>query len=227
MLLARAKGASLFLALVLAAGGAGLCWQGARPGGSDLTATGGPTRRHEPAPPQADRVAARVNGEAILAESVYAAVYLSLPDARAMGPTDRFRRIEAAWGKTLDRVIDREVLLQAAFAALDARNPKEVEKLRQAAADAFDRRWLKAAKEGAGVKDDEEFSAFLRAQGTSLAAVRCQWERDFMAEQYLRSRICRGRDPATAPDDESASQERARVVADLKRQAVIEYAGGR
>ena len=52
------------------------------------------------------------------------------------------------------------------------------------------------AKESAGVKDDAELSASLRAQGTSLDAVRRQWERDFIAEEYLRNRIYRGVTPA-------------------------------
>jgi hypothetical protein len=124
-------------------------------------------------------------------------------------------------------VVEREVILQAAFAAFKARNGEAAEKLQQVAAKEFGRRWVKAATKSAGLKDGEELRASLRAQGTSLDTVRRQWERDFMAEEYLRSRVLRGRGPGATPSDEGARQEGARIVAQLKRQAVIEYAGGR
>ena len=77
------------------------------------------------------------------------------------------------------------------------------------------------------MKDDEQLRAFLCAQGTSLDAVRRQWERDFIAEEYLQFRVFRRRDPGSPPSDEGARQERARIVGQLKRRAVIEYARGR
>ena len=173
------------------------------------------------------RIVATVNGEAIHAEEVYAAAYLSLPDAQNPAAPDRSQRIMAVWRNALDHVVEREVVLQAAFAALKARNAKAVEKLQEVAANEFGQRWVKAATRNAGLKDDEELNASLRAQGMSLDAVRRQWERDFMAEEYLRSRVLRRRDPGATPSEEDARQERARIVAELKRQAVIEYAGGR
>jgi hypothetical protein len=196
MLVTRAKVAALLLALGVAAGGVGLYWQGTGARDSVPAVAGESAPPPEGAPMHAARVAATVNGEAILAEEVYAAAYLSLPDALALAAPDCSRRITAVWGKTLDRVIEREVVLQRALAALEARNANIVGKLWEAAANEFSRRWLKAAKESAGVKDDAELSASLRAQGTSLDAVRRQWERDFIAEEYLRNRIYRGVTPA-------------------------------
>jgi hypothetical protein len=49
-------------------------------------------------------------------------------------------------------------------------------------------------------------------------AVRRQWVRDFIAEEYLRSRLSRARDP------EDARKERARIITQMKQRAVIEYA---
>ena len=83
------------------------------------------------------------------------------------------------------------------------------------------RQWVETVKRNTGLKDDEQLRAFLRAQGTSLDAVRRQWERDFIAEQYLRNRLFRARDP------EDAREERARIITQLKQHAVIEYTGGR
>src|SRR5262249_49712996 len=137
---------------------------------------------------------------------------------------DPSRRITAVWRKVLDHVVEREVILQEAFKVLKARNAKVVEKLRETAANEFDRRWAKLARRSAGLKADKELGAALSARGTSLDAVRRQWERDFIAEEYLRNRVFRGREPGSAPSDEGARRERAHIVAHLKGQAVIEYA---
>jgi RNA polymerase sigma factor (sigma-70 family) len=229
MLMTRVKVAALLLALGVAGGGVGLYWQRTGEKDSAHAAASESAQPHELAAIHADRIVATVNGEAILAEDVYAAAYLSLPDAHDLAALDRSQRITAVWRKTLDRVIEREVILQEALTALKARNAKLVEKLQEVAANEFGQRWVKTATRSAGLKDDEELRYSLRAQGTSLDAVRRQWERDFMAEEYLRSRVPQGRGPgsAPAPSDEVVRQERARIVAQLKRQAVIEYAGSR
>jgi hypothetical protein len=128
--------------------------------------------------------------------------------------------------KTLDRVVEREVILQEALRILKAHHPEVVEMLQQVAAKEFGRRWVNTAMRRAGFKHDEQLSTFLRARGTSLAAVRRQWERDFIAEQYMQNRVFRGRKRGSTLSDEGARKERERIVAQLKRQAAIEYAGG-
>jgi hypothetical protein len=243
---------ALLVAVGVAGGGVGMYWQrtgerdkpaaasaSARPQeptgthGARIAATvngqviSAPALPQEPAGIHGARIGATVNGVPIFAEEVYVAAYLSLSDFHHPAGPDFSRRIMAVWRKTLDRVVEREVILQAAVVALRARNAQAVEKLRQVAVKEFDRRWVKAATRSAGLKGDEELCASLRAQGTSLEAVRREWVRDFVAEEYLRSRILRGRDPGAIPSEEDARQERARIVAELKRQAVIEYAGGR
>jgi hypothetical protein len=227
MLTTKVKVAALLLALGVAGGGASLYWQRTGERDSRPAAAGESARPPEPAATHGARVAATVNGEAILTEEVYAAAYLSLPDAHDLAAPDRARRITAILRKTLDRVIEREVILQKALPALKARNAQLMEKLQEVAANGFGRRWIETTRKSAGLKDDEELRASLRAQGTSLDAVRRQWERDFMAEEYLRNRVPPGLGPGSAPSDEVVRQERARIIAQLKRQAVIEYAGGR
>jgi hypothetical protein len=217
---------ALLVAVGVAGGGVGVYWQRTGERYKPATASA-PARPQEPAGTHGARIAATVNGQAILAEDVHAAAYLSLSDLHHPAAPDFSRRIKAVWRKTLDRVVEREVILQAAFAVIKARNAKAVAKLQQVAAKEFGGRWVKAATRSAGLKDGEALSASLRAQGTCLDAVRRQWERNFMAEECLRSRLLRGRDPGATPSEEDARQERARIVAELKRQAVIEYAGGR
>jgi hypothetical protein len=226
MLMTTVKAAALLLALGAAGGGVSVYWQRTRERDFKPAAVSASTRPQERAGTQAGRIAATVNGKAILAEEVYAAAYLSIPNADVLAAPDRSQRIMAVWRKTLDRVVEREVILQAAFTALAARNAAVVEKLQEVAANEFRRRWVKAVTKSAGIRDDQELSASLRAQGTSLEAVGRQWERDFIAEEYLQSRVRPERARGWAPSCESARQERARIVAQLKQQAVIEYTGG-
>jgi RNA polymerase sigma factor (sigma-70 family) len=168
---------------------------------------------------EADSLAATVNGEAILAKEVYAAAYLSVPDAHNLTALDRFRRIATDYRKTLDRVIEREVIVQAAFTAINKiGNGKVAKELQEVAAKQFGRQWVETVKKSTGLKDDKELKAFLCAQGTSMDAVQRQWERDFIAEEYLRNRLFWARDP------EHAREERARIISELKQRAVIEYA---
>jgi hypothetical protein len=226
MLMMRVKVAALLLAVAIAGGGVSLYWQQTGETDSSSAAASEPVQPPELATTPIVGTAATVNGEAILAEEVYAAAYLTLPDAHDLAAPERSRRITAIWRKTLDHVVEREVILQEAFMALQARKAKVVEKLQEVAAIEFGRRWLKTAKNRAGLKHDGELKAFLRAQGTSLEAVRRQWERDYIAEQYLQNRVFGQPERGSISSDESVRRERARIVAQLKRQAVIEYACG-
>jgi hypothetical protein len=226
MLMMKVKVAALLLAVSVAGGGVRLYWQRTREGDSKIASVSAFARPQGPAATHDVRIAAMVNGEAILAEEVYAAAYLSLPDAHDLAAPDRSQRIMAVWRKTLDRVVEREVVLQTAFTALEARNAEVVKKLQEVAANEFRRRWVRTATRSAERIDDEELGASLRAQGTSLDAVRRQWERAFIAEEYLRGRIIPERAPGSTSPGEYARQERARIIADLKRQAVIEYTDG-
>jgi hypothetical protein len=226
MLMTRVKVAALLLAVSVAGGGVSLYGQRTRERDSKPAAASDSAGPHDLPATHGVGIVATVNGEAIRAEEVYAAAYLSLPDARDLAAPDRSPRITAGWRKTLDHVIEREVVLQEAFTVLKARSPKVVEKLQEVAANEFDRSWVTTATRSAGLKDKEELQASLLAQRTSLDAVRRQWQRDFIAEEYLRSRIIWGRDPGSTPSDEGARPERASIVAQPKRQAVVEYAGG-
>ena len=223
MLTTKVMVAVLLLAMGVAGGGLSVYCQRTREKDSKTAAARESAPRHELAATRRVGIAATVNGEGILAEEVYAAACLSLRDARDLATPDRSQRNTAFWRKTLDRVIEREVIIQEAVTAFKARNLKVLDKLQQAAANEFARRWVKAATKSAGLKDEEELGAFLRRKGTSLDAVRRQWERDFIAEEYLRNRVFRGRDPGSTPSGEDVRQERARIVGQLKRQAVIEY----
>jgi RNA polymerase sigma factor (sigma-70 family) len=174
--------------------------------------------------PAGPGVEATVNGEAIRAADVAAAAYLAIAGAGDLTTAALARRIRGAWRATLEQVIEREVVRQHAVAALRARHPRALEALQDVAARQFDREWLRAAVSNGGT--EKELRASLRALGTSLEAVRRQWQHDFVVKEYLRQRLPRAANAEGNPD-EAARRERQRLSARLKREAVIEYTGRR
>jgi hypothetical protein len=174
----------------------------------------------------AARVLATVNGVAILAEEVDAAAYLALAQAPDLSRAEVARALAARRAKTLDRLIERELVMQQALAKLSKGGaPGAAAKLRAMAAKEFERQWAQVARKRAGLRDEEALRAALRKQGMALEALRRQWQRDFIAQEYLRSSTFR---PGPGPVDARLVQrEQERVVAELKRRAVIEYADGR
>jgi hypothetical protein len=88
----------------------------------------------------------------------------------------------------LQQIIDREVILQDALARLSKNGAHYLEKLKSAAGKEFDRT-VRLMKQSSGAKTDEDFKHLLRAQGQSLEGIRRQFERNFMAREYVRSRI--------------------------------------
>ena len=133
------------------------------------------------------RTLAVVNGQAILDEEVFAAAYLTSADAHPLPGVALPWQLTANRKETLDRLVEREVVLQKALGTFGDKNPMILAKLQEVASRQFDRQWVQPAKKKANLKDDEELLAVLRKQGTSLEAVGRQWQRDFMAREYRRS----------------------------------------
>ncbi len=226
MLVTRAKVVALLLAVGVA--GAGLSLYGQRPQERDSrpAAARESARPRELAPTHSPRIAATVNGEAILAEEVYAAAYLSLPDAHNLTALDRSRRITAVWRKTLDRVIEREVIVQGAFTALNkVGNANMPKKLQEVAANEFDRQWVETVKRSTGLKD-EQLRAFLRAgdvPGCGATPVGARLHRRAVPAEPFVSGACPGGPapvrPRGRPKGEGSHHHRAEAA------QVIEYAG--
>jgi RNA polymerase sigma factor (sigma-70 family) len=224
MCMTKMKTVVLVLAVGVAVGSVGLYWRGPKARDSNPVVGRQFAQPHELAAAPSPQLVAKVNGVAIFAEEVYAAAYLSLPDAHDLTTPDRNRRIRAIWQTTLDRAIEREIIWQEV--ALRLHNAKVLDKLHEVAANNFERRWAQNVRKVTGLKDNDELGASLRAQETSLDAVRRQWERDFIAEEYLRNRASGVREPGATPSDRYFRQEKARIVTELKRQAIIELIAG-
>lgn len=134
----------------------------------------------------ATTICAVVNGEPILAEEVGMSCMQQMMVART--PKERQEVFKAA----RDQIIDREILLQDAFTKLE-RGGKQgtafLHKLQEIAHEEFDKRWLKPLMKHNHIESPEEFTTFMRRNGMSLEVMRRWWERNFMAMEYLHSRV--------------------------------------
>jgi parvulin-like peptidyl-prolyl isomerase len=100
---------------------------------------------------------------------------------------ERSVRRKQAFEKQLQQLIEREVTLQDMFAKLKDK-ATVLDKLKEAASKEFEKK-IQELRRRSNVKSDDEFKAMLGQQGMSLAGVRRQVERNFMAMEYMRNRI--------------------------------------
>jgi peptidyl-prolyl cis-trans isomerase SurA len=135
----------------------------------------------------AARIRATVNAVPILDEEVRQAVYPYLVAIEHLPEPERSNKRKEVLENELKQLIERELILQDMFGRLKDRE-RILDKFKEAANREFDKK-MRKLKEGNHIKTDEEFKAFLRAQGVSLAEFRRQFERNFLATEYMRSRI--------------------------------------
>jgi parvulin-like peptidyl-prolyl isomerase len=140
----------------------------------------------------AARIAATVNGEAILSEEVAAVAFQGIFIAQHsnLPEAERAKKIREATSAALTELIEREVVIQDAFARLKQHgNEKYLTKLKEAAGKEFEKQWLKPMCKNNDCPNEEKFREFLKAQGLSLDMVRRHWERKFMSAEYLKSMV--------------------------------------
>jgi peptidyl-prolyl cis-trans isomerase SurA len=138
----------------------------------------------------AARIGATVNKQPILVEEVLAAAQPALMAARDLPEPDRSQRRAEAYNQALTALVEREVVLQDAFARLEkVGGKKNVDKLKEDASEQFEktvlRQWMKAGN----FKSQDEFRDYMQQQGVSFEMQRRLWERNFMYMEYLRSRV--------------------------------------
>lgn len=139
------------------------------------------------------RIRAQVNGVAILDDEVRQACYRYLLEVQRLPEPERSTRQKEIINRELQSLIDREVILQDLFSRVSSVRPQYLDKLKEAARKEFkgQLRTIKAqlAKAGVPAHTDEDVRKALAAQGMSLEFFRRQSERQFMAMEYMRSRI--------------------------------------
>lgn len=131
-------------------------------------------------------IRAVVNGELILEEEVRIATMQKMMGARTAKERDEALR------EGLETLIDREILLQDAIAKLQ-RGGKMGEaflkKIREVATEQFDQHWLRPMLKEKHLSSRTELAAVMQQNGLSLEVMRRWWERNFMAMEYLKSRV--------------------------------------
>jgi parvulin-like peptidyl-prolyl isomerase len=135
----------------------------------------------------AARIRASVNGVPILDDEVREAIYPLLMETQSLPEPERSLKQKEIFEREMQRLIEREIILQDAFALL-GRKQQFLDKLKLAAAKEYEKQ-MKAMKKRNNIKTDEELRAALRTQGLTPEGVRRQIERNFMAMEYMRSRI--------------------------------------
>jgi parvulin-like peptidyl-prolyl isomerase len=140
----------------------------------------------------AAQILATVNNEPILREEVEAAAGRELANVRSSA--DRAELLK----KTLDALIDREILIQELDHLLSRQGPqgaKILERIKQDASKEFEHSYLNPMYRQLHVSGYEELDHLFREHGQSLDLTRRLWERNWVAQNYLRQKIFPRLDP--------------------------------
>ncbi|MHB1423262.1 MAG: peptidylprolyl isomerase [Gemmataceae bacterium] len=137
-------------------------------------------------------IRAVVNGELILDEELSLACQMNptiLQQLYAARTQEERQQIQK---QALEDLINREVMLQDAIAKLK-RGGKQGEAylrvIEKAADEEFDKRILKPTLKEKHMNGRQELAAHMREKGMSLEVMRRWWERNYMAQQYLMSKV--------------------------------------
>jgi peptidyl-prolyl cis-trans isomerase C len=130
------------------------------------------------------RIRAVVNDVAILEEEIIAAAYQGL-----LGAQTEAEKAEILQAK-LNEIIDREIVLQDAEARLGNRGGgKIINDIKREATKRFEQEWLYKLMNANKYTDVNEFKEYCANNGMSVDLIQRQWERSFIAMEYLRSRL--------------------------------------
>jgi parvulin-like peptidyl-prolyl isomerase len=140
-------------------------------------------------------IRATVNGVPILDSEIREAAIGPLEALYRLPESERAREEQKVMDNVLDALIERELLVQDALSKIKRSGKKDALDEVKKAADKEFQRWLRTAK--ASFKSDEEFKRFLLSRRTSLEGQKRMRERNFIAEEYLRSVVMHIVDRAT------------------------------
>lgn len=159
-----------------------------RPGVTTTSATSNGSM--PPAPGQvAVRIRAHVNGQPILDDELREAMVMRAAEMSRMTETQRVAFAQELASKELERLIERELILQdALFKIKELKKPQILEELKREAEKDADRR-IADIKKNTKHTDDAEFRAFMAKAGLTVDGIRRQTERNFMVTEYVRNLI--------------------------------------
>lgn len=134
------------------------------------------------------RAVAYVNGQPIFDFELRDAMVQRLREVANLEEPARSRKLQQIEAQEIDKLVEREVILEDCFARLKKIKGKALEELQRAAAREFEN-WLRQVRTSANLKSDAEVYEFLTAQGTSADNIRRQLERSFISMEYMRNLI--------------------------------------
>jgi parvulin-like peptidyl-prolyl isomerase len=135
------------------------------------------------------RVVAIVGANNVITDKeVRESVWQQAEELAKLEGRERHQKEQELYTVALRRIIERELVLDEMYTKLKKANKMNViEELRESAVQATDRQIREIKKRNPLGKTDEDFAAFLRLQGLTVPVLRRQFERQFMAQQYLSS----------------------------------------
>ena len=135
------------------------------------------------------RMRASVNGIPIMEDELRQALAPYLMELLRVPEDQRAATLQKLNERELNRLIERELILEEAIAKIKSLNkPSVMEELKREAAKDGDKR-LREVKSALKIQSDDEFKAALQSQGLSVAGLRRQAERGFMMMEYIRNLI--------------------------------------
>lgn len=162
--------------------------------GGDIHPVGGTTGANPGGHGQvAVRLRASVNGIPILDDEVREAMAQNIGELLKAPPELLPQLQQQLYDRELNRLIERELILEEAMRRIESSGKKQILKqLQKAASEEADRR-LRDIKAAVKAKSDDDFKAMLQSQGLTVGGMRRQYERNFMMVMYARNII----EPAT------------------------------
>jgi parvulin-like peptidyl-prolyl isomerase len=134
------------------------------------------------------KVVAYVNNMPIFDSEVREALVLRMRDLEGLSDSQREARLKEYRAAELEKLIEREVVLDVAYKRLKAMPPRVLEDLQREASKEFDRK-MKEMKEAYKLKSDEQLNSFLGQQGMSVANFKRSMERNFISMEFMRNLI--------------------------------------
>ncbi len=134
------------------------------------------------------KVIAYVNNVPIFESELREKLIPRLRELEGLSDSERERKLKQLRQEELEKLIEREVILDVAFARLKQLPARILEDLQKEANREFERR-AKQMKEEYKLKSDEQLNDFLGQMGMTLAGFRRSLEREFIAVEFMRNLI--------------------------------------
>jgi peptidyl-prolyl cis-trans isomerase SurA len=134
------------------------------------------------------KVIAYVNNVPIFDSELREKLMPRLRELEGLSDSERERKLKQIRQEELEKLIEREVVLDVAYARLKQMPAKILEDLQKEATREFERR-IKQMKEEYKIKTEEQLNDFFAQMGMTVAGFRRSMEREFIAVEFMRNLI--------------------------------------